>query len=121
MRQQTLGFYSDGLHLDASLYCPEEADVRPEAALLVICSGFLGLKNIHPERFARHFTRRGYVCFGFDYRGFGRSEGPRGHVCVDEQVRDIANAVAYVRSLPVVPLEPSCTVLSRWPMPAWCG
>ena len=102
MRNHALAFYSDGLRLDASLYCPEEAEACPEAALLVICSGFMGLKNIHPERFARQFTQRGYPCFGFDYRGFGRSEGPRGQVCIDEQVRDIANAVAYVRSLPVV-------------------
>ncbi|MEX2303170.1 MAG: alpha/beta fold hydrolase [Bryobacterales bacterium] len=102
MRNHALAFYSDGLRLDASLYCPEEAEACPETALLVICSGFMGLKNIHPERFARQFAKLGYPCFGFDYRGFGRSEGARGQVCIDEQVRDIANGVAYVRSLPAV-------------------
>jgi hypothetical protein len=116
MREHALGFYSDGLRLDASLYCPEEAEACPEAPLLVICSGFMGLKNIHPERFARQFTRQGYFCFGFDYRGFGRSEGPRGHVCIEEQVRDIANAVAYVRSLPVV--EGRKAILIGWGMGA---
>jgi uncharacterized protein len=116
MREQALAFYSDGLRLDASLYCPEEAEVRPEAPLLVICSGFMGLKKIHPERFARGLTRRGYACFGFDYRGFGRSEGARGQVCVDEQVRDIANAVAYARSVPAV--EGRKLVLIGWGMGA---
>ncbi|HKR48283.1 MAG TPA: alpha/beta fold hydrolase, partial [Pseudonocardiaceae bacterium] len=62
--------------------------------LVIVCSGFTGMSKIHPERFARWLTRRGYLCFSFDYRGYGESEGPRFRVILDEQVRDIRNAVA---------------------------
>lgn len=62
---------------------------------MVPCSGFTGLRDIHPARFSRALTARGYACFTFDYRGFADSEGKRNHVVLTEQVRDIQAAVAY--------------------------
>lgn len=90
-------FHSDGLTLDASIYLPDDGGAADRPVVLS-CSGFTGLKNIHPARFARGLTARGYACVGFDYRGFGDSEGPRDVVFCEEQVRDIANAVAWVAS-----------------------
>src|ERR1700683_5548205 len=87
--EQCLRFYSDGLSLDASFYPP--TDPSPNKPVIMTCSGFQGLKTIHPARFARAFTARGYTCFGFDYRGYGTSEGEPG--TVDEFIRDIANAM----------------------------
>lgn len=116
MREESVSFYSDGLRLDGSFYLPEalpEADFHP---LIVTCSGFQGLKSIHPERFARSLTRRGYPCFGFDYRGFGKSEGRRGEVFVEEQIRDIASALAYLSEHPRA--EGRRVVLMGWGMGA---
>jgi alpha-beta hydrolase superfamily lysophospholipase len=59
------------------------------------CSGFLGLNAIHPARFARALTQEGYICFGFDYRGFAESGGDRGRVLLQEQIRDIENAAIF--------------------------
>lgn len=98
MRQQELGFHSDGLKLDGTLYLPDEREPQANAPLVLVCSGFTGLKEIHPARFARALTARGYSCYGFDYRGFGASEGTRGRVLCEEQVRDITNAVARLRA-----------------------
>lgn len=97
MNEFSTFFYSDGHKLDASFYLPD-GTVKENTPVVVACSGFLGLKNIHPERFARWFSREGYVTFGFDYRGFAASEGEPGHVVLEEQVRDIRHAIAFVRS-----------------------
>jgi len=95
MREEPRAFYSDGLRLDASLYLP---DREPAAGTptVIACSGFTGLKTIHPARFSRALTARGYPCFGFDYRGFGKSEGSAQSVLLDEQARDIVSAVMTV-------------------------
>lgn len=92
MKKNPTSFLSDGHRLDASFYEPSP---RTQDRLVVVCSGFQGLNNIHPERFARFLTPKGYVCFGFDYRGFGKSEGEPGAVLLEDQVRDIANAVRF--------------------------
>lgn len=95
MREEQTQFHSDGLKLDGAFFWPDEgaADPRP---LIVACSGFTGLRRIHPARFARYLTARGHACFGFDYRGFAASEGTPGRVLLEEQVRDIIHAVAFV-------------------------
>lgn len=96
MREEPHRFFSDGLRLDGKFFLPdEEVPADRSHSLVVPCSGFTGLMDIHPARFARALTRQGIVCFGFDYRGFGGSEGTEGRVILDEQVRDIQHAVAY--------------------------
>ena len=50
----------------------------PEGVLLFVH----GLAE-HSGRYlnpVRHFVARGWTCFGFDYRGHGKSPGPRVHV-----------------------------------------
>ena len=64
--------------------------------VVLVCSGFMGLNRIHPARFARALTDLGYVCFGFDCRGFGKSGGEPGRVFLREQIRDIENAGIYL-------------------------
>lgn len=119
MREEKVAFYSDGLKLDASIYRGDSppqlggADpADPALPVVVTCSGFQGFNATHPARFARALTPRGYTCFGFDYRGFAASEGTRGAVDVDELIRDIANAVRFVRSA----VAPRKLVLSGWAM-----
>ena len=96
MIEQKIKFYSDGYQLDGAFFT-DENNSDPAQPVVIVCSGFTGQKNIHPERYARAWTPRGYTVFGFDYRGFGESEGTRERVILEEQVRDIAAAVAVVR------------------------
>jgi pimeloyl-ACP methyl ester carboxylesterase len=112
MNEEKTSFLSDGLKLDASIYRPETSDAS--LPLVVTCSGFQGLNAIHPARFARALTPRGYTCFGFDYRGFAPSEGESGRVHLDEQVRDIANALRFVRTK----IAPRKIALMGWGMGA---
>jgi pimeloyl-ACP methyl ester carboxylesterase len=99
VRSAPLGFFSDSLRLDGVLHCPDAAWPENGYPLVVVCSGFLGLHRIHPARFARILTRLGYCCFSFDYRGYGESEGIRNRVLIEEQVRDIRNAVSITPTI----------------------
>jgi hypothetical protein len=107
-------FFSDGVRLEGCLYLPEPGDAAPGRPLVVACSGFTGLRTIHPERFARSLTRRGYPCFGFDYRGFAPSGGAPRRVLLEEQVRDIRAAATFASEMPEVDGAP--VVLLGWGM-----
>jgi len=96
MKTEEITFYSDGLKLEGTFYLPEDIDPDQPRPIIIPCSGFTGLRNIHPARFARYLTACGHLCFAFDYRGFAGSEGARRRVILDEQVRDIIHAVGFV-------------------------
>lgn len=114
MHTQEIHFYSDGYKLAGSFFRPDNGNGSSPQPLVIPCSGFTGLCRIHPARFARYLTARGHHCFGFDYRGFAQSEGPRGRVLLEEQVRDITAALAYVRSDPQV--DERRVILLGWGM-----
>jgi pimeloyl-ACP methyl ester carboxylesterase len=77
------------------LWLPTEDAPSPYRAI-VGCSGYQGLKTIHPARFARSLTPLGYACLAFDYRGFGASEGERGRLDPGAQTEDVLAAVSYL-------------------------
>lgn len=114
MVEELTSFYSEGVKLDASFFWPGEGNVAADKPVFIICSGFTGLKSIHPARYSRFFTRMGYPCFGFDYRGFEKSEGERKRVLLEEQIEDIVHAVSYVSSHPKTVGRP--IILMGWGM-----
>ncbi|MDZ7667503.1 MAG: alpha/beta fold hydrolase [Desulfotignum sp.] len=116
MKEKQIWFYSDGLKLQGTFYYPDAGQADETKPDIVICSGFMGLNNIHPARFARALTEKGYACFGFDYRGFAQSEGTPGKVLLEEQIRDIENAAIFVSMQKKNPDKK--TVLIGWGMGA---
>jgi uncharacterized protein len=92
MSARPLPFFADGLRLDADLHLPPAGSAETPP-VLVAASGYLGLKVLHPERFARALTPRGYAVLTFDYRGFGASEGERGRLAPQDWAEDIRAAV----------------------------
>lgn len=100
MQTDEVTFYSDGLKLNGAFHLPDDFEASNPRPLVMPCSGFTGLRQIHPERFARYLTNHGYLCFSFDYRGFGSSEGIRRRVILEEQVRDVLHAVGYAETDP---------------------
>jgi uncharacterized protein len=91
-----LPFFADGLRIDADLHLPVDRTGGPEGPappVLVAASGYQGLKVLHPERFARALTPRGYAVLTFDYRGFGLSEGERGRLAPQDWAEDVRAAV----------------------------
>lgn len=92
--RRALPFFSNRLRLDGDLHFPD-GDGGPGAPYpaVIACSGYQGLKVIHPERFARALTPLGLAVFVFDYRGFGWSEGERGRLVPQEWVEDVRAAI----------------------------
>lgn len=93
MITRPLPFFSSRFRLDADLHLPDPVDPGRRYPAVVAASGFEGLKVIHPERFARALTARGYAVLAFDYRGYGDSEGERGRLVPQEWVQDVISAV----------------------------
>ena len=112
MERRPVTFFSDGLRLDGELHLPtglEPGDRRPA---VITCSGYQGLKAIHPARFARALAPAGYVCLAFDYRGFGRSEGARGRLVPQEQCEDLRAGISFLETVPEV--DPDAISLVGW-------
>jgi pimeloyl-ACP methyl ester carboxylesterase len=93
--RESIRFFSDGQRLDGELRHPPSSRCP---AVVIPCSGYLGLKALQPARFARALVPHGYACLCFDYRGFGFSDGERGRLVPDEQIEDIRAAVDYLYS-----------------------
>jgi uncharacterized protein len=93
--RESIRFFSDGQRLDGELWHPRSSAC---SAVVIPCSGYLGLRGLHPARFARALVPRGYACLCFDYRGFGFSDGERGRLFPGEQVEDVRAAVDYLCS-----------------------
>lgn len=101
MHRIPLPFFSSRLRLDADLYLPDDDHGSPYP-VLIPCSGYQGLKVIHPERFARALVPRGFAVLAFDYRGFGLSEGERGRLIPQEWAEDVRAAVDRVSAHPEI-------------------
>lgn len=99
VRREAAGFRVGEHRLDGDLWLPEGEGPFPG---LVACSGYQGQKVIHPERFARALAPRGYAVLAFDYRGFGKSEGPRDRLVPQEQVVDVLAALSVLESAAAV-------------------
>lgn len=112
MNTLPLPFFSDGHRLDADLHLPDDGGAGAPYPVLVAASGYQGLKVIHPERFARALTPRGYAVLAFDYRGFGLSEGERGRLVAQEWVLDVRAAVDRLSCHPQ--LDPGRIGLLGW-------
>jgi len=97
MVERKISFYSDGYKLDGSLYLPDDYKDGEKRPCIIANSGYLGLNAIYPALFSRHLTKLGYVCLGFDYRGFAKSGGKAGYCRLEYEVEDIVNAVTYAR------------------------
>lgn len=105
MSSTPLPFFSNGYRLDADLHLPDDEGAGAPYPIVIAASGYQGLKVIHPERFARALTPRGYAVLAFDYRGFGLSEGERGRLVAQEWVLDVRAAVDRVSCHPQLDAE----------------
>jgi fermentation-respiration switch protein FrsA (DUF1100 family) len=97
MKERQIHFYSEGCKLDGTLYLPDDYQPGEKRPAIIPNSGYQGFNEFYPRLFARNLTEAGYVCLGFDYRGFAKSEGAKGRVILDEQVEDIKNAISFLQ------------------------
>src|SRR5215831_1052840 len=93
--EERVSFVSDKLRLSGVLHLPEPHGA-PHAAFLVL-HGFGSNKDgTGSKAVAAMLSSLGYAALRFDFRGCGESEGERGRVICQEQVRDTRNALSYL-------------------------
>jgi uncharacterized protein len=94
---------SDGLKLSGILHVPDGLLKGEKRAAFAVLHGFGGSKE-GPEhiRQAQLLAEWGYVALRFDMRGCGESEGQRGNLLFDEQVRDSIAALDFLAAQPAV-------------------
>jgi uncharacterized protein len=112
IERRPVTFFSEGLRLDGEVYLPPDLRAGERRKAVLPLSGYQGLKGLQPARFARALVPLGYVCLAFDYRGFGRSEGPRGRLVPQEQVEDGRAAISFMETIPEV--DPESISLIGW-------
>lgn len=101
-------FYSEGSKMSGSIYLPDDYKEGTKLPGIIANSGWTGLNKVYPAMFARQMTKRGFVCFGFDYRGFKPSEGISNmdkYTTLEMEVDDINNALNYFKNQPEVDSE----------------
>ncbi|TFG41843.1 MAG: alpha/beta hydrolase [Bacteroidia bacterium] len=93
---------SDGLDIFAQGWNP---DTSPIGAVVCLVHG-IGEHTFRYLNVAEAFTKEGYVLFGADLRGHGRSGGPRGHFpSIEAVLQDIDLLLEQARKLyPGLPL-----------------
>jgi alpha-beta hydrolase superfamily lysophospholipase len=90
-RVETVGFRSGDFHLHGRLrYHVDEAPT-----VVLLCG--LGFHTFEYEPLAAELAARGVNSLSFDFRGHGRSGGPRGRWTLDELVTDTAAAIDFLR------------------------
>lgn len=97
MQEKSIQFFSDQILLRGILYLPDDFDPDSPLPGIIVCSGYTGLNAIYPRLFAEALTPKQIAVLGFDYRGCGESDGERGRLLLEEQVRDIRNSVTFFK------------------------
>jgi len=93
--EERVSFASDKLRLSGVLHLPESRGAK-HAAFLVL-HGFGSNKDgTGSKAVAAMLSGLGYAALRFDFRGCGESEGDRGRVICQEQVRDTRNALSHL-------------------------
>lgn len=102
MASRVVHFYSDGYKIEADYQVPDGAKPGEKLPALVLCAGFGSARDVIVPDYARHFVEAGYITLGFDYRGFGGSEGDSTRVNGPEAVGDIRAALTWLSLQPEV-------------------
>jgi len=98
IRTVEITFPSDGLALRGTLRVPAGAD----GSAVALTGPFTGVREQVTGLYADRLARAGLVTLAFDHRGFGASEGRRGHEDTQGKLADLRSAVGLLRSRPEV-------------------
>ncbi len=102
MSQRDFEFFSDGIKLRGLLRLPPDLKEGERRPTIIVCSGRLGLKTWIPPRWMPILLEAGFVCAAFDYRNLGSSDGERGRLFPEEEIRDVRHALTFLEQQPEV-------------------
>jgi uncharacterized protein len=68
----------------------------------VLCCGYTGIKDLYLNVMGARFADAGYVALTFDYKGWGKSEGPPLRLAPFGRVEDTQAAITFLAQQPEV-------------------
>ena len=95
MRSRTITYHNEGVPLAATLYLPDEIERGRRLPGVILLTGYIATQKIALPDVAAYYTERGYAALAVDYRGFGKSGGPRWRLMCDERIRDTRMAITW--------------------------
>lgn len=100
IQEKTTFFNSNGEPLSAIVRIPEGAGKFPA---VVLCHGFaLNKDNELMFGLWDAISRAGFVCLRFDFTGHGDSKGNFRELTISQEIRDVKNAVEYLKTTNIV-------------------
>ena len=99
-------FYSDGERIAGYLHTPDgwkPGDARRPA--IVVLAGYSGNTQADCTHMMKRLCAEGWFVFGFDYCGFGNSEGRRNRHRPLEQAQNTYDALSYLQTVPGIDPE----------------
>jgi fermentation-respiration switch protein FrsA (DUF1100 family) len=103
--EREVSFFSAGHRLMADLYTPDDVPRGERRPGVVLCCGYTGVKSLYLDEMARRLAQGGYVALTFDYKGWGRSEGPPLRLAPYGRVEDTRAALTFLAQQPAVDPE----------------
>lgn len=100
--KKPVSFYSEGTKIDGDLFLPDGISPGEMRAGIVLCHGYTGVKDLYLPDNARVLNEAGYVVLTFDYKGWGKSEGPRSRLAPMSRVADVQAALTFLGLQPEV-------------------
>jgi pimeloyl-ACP methyl ester carboxylesterase len=106
MNTSDVWFYSEGLRIAGYLFRPDDWQPgdAPRPGILVL-AGYSGNTQADCTHMMRRLCAAGWFVLGFDYRGFGQSEGQRGRHRPLEQAQNTYDALSYMQTVPGIDPE----------------
>lgn len=96
-------FESEGERMVGNLYLPTSYKRGDKVPVTVVTGAWTTVKEQMPAVYAKRLADRGFTTFIFDERYWGESDGaPRQYESPAAKVQDIKNAVAFLKTLPLI-------------------
>lgn len=100
MKTRPVEFYSRGSKLVGKVFLPDDYQEGTKLPCIIPLSGITGIMAVYPSLMARLFTKHGYACLGFDYRGWMHSEGDVEKTSFNSEYEDIEAAYIFAQQQP---------------------
>lgn len=105
MKSRPVEFYSRGVKLVGAVNLPDDYKEGTKLPCIIPCSGYTGIGAAYPTLLSRLFTRFGYACVTFDYRGWLPSEGDLSCTTTEDEYFDIEAAYIFATLQPEIQKE----------------
>ena len=99
--KNVVSFESEGHTVAAHLYLPDDHEPGNKYPASVVTPPVTGVKEQTGGDYAAALSKRGFAALVFDPRGWGESEGAAGYLIPEWLLRDVRNAVDFIRTLDV--------------------